>query len=35
LEQVALDRFAQRLAWTEDLILAHDFVERARPNAFR
>ena len=33
LQQVALDRLAQRLAGTEDLILADDLVERSRADA--
>ena len=32
LEQVALDRLAQRPAGREDLVLADDLVERARPH---
>jgi hypothetical protein len=35
LEQVALDGFAQRLAWREDLLLPDDLVECARTHAFR
>ena len=31
--QVALDRFAQRLAGREQLLLADELVERARPHA--
>ena len=33
LQQVALDRFAQRLAGREDVVLADDLVERARAHA--
>ena len=33
LQQVALDRFAQRTARADQLVLAFDFVERARPHA--
>ena len=34
LQQVALDRLAQRLAWREDVVLPDDLVERARAHAF-
>ena len=35
LQQVALDRFAQRPARADEFLLALDLVERARAHAFR
>jgi hypothetical protein len=34
LQEIALERFAQRLAWSQDLVLADDVIECARAYPF-